>query len=107
MSNSGHNLVTIEISVLEAYDVEKEESSHEESQPQPSLLSAVSPSHYISWTNEYTLVLKLPVGQYDIIPARGEAKGQALCNQFEEKDDPMNEKETVCKCIKVVLDASS
>ncbi|KAF2576357.1 hypothetical protein F2Q70_00003052 [Brassica cretica] len=48
VSNSGHNLVTIEISVLEAYGVEKEESSHEESQPQPSLLSAVSPSHYIS-----------------------------------------------------------
>ncbi|KAL0797253.1 hypothetical protein Bca101_068630 [Brassica carinata] len=59
------------MSVLEAYDLEKEESSHEDSQPQPSLLSAASPSHYISRTDEYTLVLKPPFGQYQIIPARG------------------------------------
>ncbi|WZZ79120.1 hypothetical protein YC2023_099692 [Brassica napus] len=100
VSNSCHNFVTNEISVLEAYDVEKEESSHEESQPQLSLLSGASPSHYISRTNEYTLVLKPPFGQYEIIPTRGmsltlthlqqksgEAKRQTLCNQFEEKDD--------------------
>ncbi|CAN7066892.1 unnamed protein product [Brassica oleracea var. botrytis] len=108
VSSSSHNFVTFEISQLrEASDVEKDdESSHEESLPQPSLLSASSPSHYISRTDEYELVLDPLFVGYEISPARGEAKRQTLCNQNEEKDaDPMDEKERVFKYVKGVLGA--
>ncbi|CAH8336734.1 unnamed protein product [Eruca vesicaria subsp. sativa] len=106
VSNSSHNFVTFEISQLEASHVEKDhESSHEESLPQPSLISADSPSHYISRTDEYELVLEPHFIQYEISPARGEAKRETLCNQFEGKDDPMDEKERVFKYVKAVLDA--
>ncbi|CAG7867736.1 unnamed protein product [Brassica rapa] len=109
VSSSSHNFVTFEISQLgEASDVDKDdESSHEERLPQPSLLFASSPSHYISRTDEYELVLDPLFIGYEISPARaGEAKRQTLCNQFEEKDDdPMDEKETVFKYVKGVLGA--
>ncbi|KAF8111493.1 hypothetical protein N665_0074s0026 [Sinapis alba] len=98
LSSSSHNFVTFEISELEASsDVENDdESSYEESLP---------PSHYISRTKEYELVLEPLFIQYEISPARGEVKRQTLCNQFEEKDDPMNIKESVFKYVKMVLDA--
>ncbi|KAH0866660.1 hypothetical protein HID58_083871 [Brassica napus] len=107
VSSSSHNFVTFEISQLrEASDVEKDdESSHEESLPQPSLLSASSPSHYISRTDEYELVLDPLFIGYEISPARGEAKRQTLFNHNEEKDVPMNEKERVFKYVKAVLGA--
>ncbi|KAJ0235641.1 TRM33 [Hirschfeldia incana] len=106
LSNSSHNFVTFEISQLEASDVEKDdENSHEKSLPQASLLYAASPSHCISRTDEYELVLDPLFIGYEISPSRGEAKRQTLCHQFEEKDDPMDEKETVFKYVKAVLDA--
>ncbi|KAL0732230.1 hypothetical protein Bca4012_008439 [Brassica carinata] len=106
VSNSSHNFVTFEISQLEAPDVEKdEESSHEEKLTQPSLLSAASPSHYICRTGEYELVLDPLFIGYEISPARGETKTQTLCKLFEENDDPMDEKETVFKYVKAVLEA--
>ncbi|CAN6981951.1 hypothetical protein HID58_037058 [Brassica napus] len=107
VSSSSHNFVTFEISQLrEASDVEKDdESSHEESLPQPSRLSAASPSHYISRTDEYELVLDPLFIGYEISPQRGEAKKQTPCNQNEEKDVPMDEKERVFKYVKAVLGA--
>ncbi|XP_009118827.1 uncharacterized protein LOC103843804 isoform X1 [Brassica rapa] len=108
VSSSSHNFVTFEISQLrEASDVEKddEQSSHEESLPQPSRLSAASPSHYISRTDEYELVLDPLFIGYEISPQRGEAKKQTPCNQNEEKDVPMDEKERVFKYVKAVLGA--
>ncbi|XP_056841743.1 uncharacterized protein LOC130494923 [Raphanus sativus] len=46
---------------------------HEESLPQPSILSAASTCHYISRTDEYKLVLDPLFIGYEISPAKGEA----------------------------------
>ncbi|ESQ36799.1 hypothetical protein EUTSA_v10009599mg [Eutrema salsugineum] len=109
ISKSNHivDILTFEISQTEPYDGEKEGEILKEAKslPQLSLLSVAAPSHDISKTEEYKLVLEPLFIEYEISPARGEAKRQPLCDKFQEKNHPRDEKETVFKYVKAVLDA--
>ncbi|CAH8250808.1 unnamed protein product [Arabidopsis lyrata] len=99
---SKNNQIVDEMSKVAAYGAENEGEILEETL---SLPSVGSPSHCISKTEEYDLVLEPLFIEYEISPARGEAKIQPLSNQLQEKNRPMDDKESVFKYVKAVLDA--
>uniref|UniRef100_A0A1J3IR62 Protein TRM32 n=2 Tax=Noccaea caerulescens TaxID=107243 RepID=A0A1J3IR62_NOCCA len=86
MSETLSDIETDEISKVEAYDGEKE-------------------GQILKETEECKLLLEPLFIEYEISPGTGEVKRQPLCNQLQEKTNPMEEKESVFKYVKAVLEA--